>query len=195
MKGISEVRVKQNHKNPATHEALRSATLGAAVRALSLALATLSTGLIAGLFYAYAVSVNLGLSEQPDAAYVATVNAITERIENPLFFASFLGSVLFLLAALAAHYRRPRSGRFWLVALASILYIGGGFLLTMFVNVPMSYQLATVDPDAPVRVLAAARAAYEGPWNLWHSVRTVFSTLAFMALVAACLLRPGGRPR
>ncbi len=114
------------------------------MRALTLAGATLATGLMAGVFYAYAVSVNLGLAEQPDASYVATMQAINERIQNPAFFASFFGAVVFLLAALAAHYRRPRTGRFWLVALACALYIGGGFLLTVFANVPLNERLADV---------------------------------------------------
>jgi uncharacterized membrane protein len=97
------------------------------VRALTLAGATLTTGLIAGVFYAYAVSVNLGLAAQPDASYVATMQAINERIQNPTFFFSF-GAALFLLAALASHYRRPRSVRFRLIALACALYIGRGRL-------------------------------------------------------------------
>ena len=74
-----------------------------------------------------------------------------------------------------------------------MLYIGGGFLLTAFINVPMNDQLATVDPEAPARVLAQARDAYEGPWDFWNGVRTVFSTLAFLALIGACLLAPGRR--
>jgi uncharacterized membrane protein len=182
--------LKANEHNPARSEHMRPATLGSTARALTLALATLTTGLVAGLFYAYAVSVNPALAAQPDASYVATENAITEKIENPLFFASFLGAVMFLLAALAAHYsRRPRTGRFWLIAVASVLYIGGGFLLTMIVNAPMSYQLAAVNPEVPARVLAEARNAYEDPWNFWNGVRTVFTTLAFLALICACLLR------
>jgi uncharacterized membrane protein len=178
-----------NKKNSVSSGTLRPTALGSAVRSITLALATLTTGLIAGVFYDWSVSVTLGLATQPDAFYVATTNAITERIENPLFFASFLGAVLFLILALALHLRRPSSGRFWLVALACALYVGGGFLLTMFVNAPMSYQLTAVDPDAPAQVLAEARAAYEGPWNFWNWVRTVFSTLAFAALIGACLLR------
>jgi hypothetical protein len=93
------------------HKAARSTALGSAVRALALAGATITTGLIAGVFYAYAVSVNLGLAAQPDASYVATMQAINERIQNPLFFLSLFGAVLFLLAALAVHYRRPRTSR------------------------------------------------------------------------------------
>ena len=53
----------------------------------------------------------------------------------------------------------------------------------------MNDQLAAVDPDAPARVLSQARDAYEGPWDFWNGVRTVFSTLSFVALIWACLLR------
>ncbi len=176
----------------------RQVGFGSAVRAIVLAGATLTTGLIAGLFYTFAVSVDLGLAEQPDASYVATVNATNERILNPLFYASFLGAVLFLVVTLAVHLPRSQrgSGRFRLVALACALYIGGGFLLTMTVNMPMNDQLAAVDSDAPARVLAEARAAYEGPWDFWNGVRAGFSTLAFLALIGACLLGDGSpRPR
>jgi uncharacterized membrane protein len=171
------------------HEGPRARILGSAVRTLTLGLATLATGLVAGVFYAYAISVNLGLAAQPDASYVATMNAINERIENPLFFLSFFGAVLFLLATLAAHIPRPRSGRFLLVALACALYIGGCFLLTVFVNVPLNEELARVAADASPDELSGARAAYEEPWNFWNGVRTVFSSLAFLVLIGACLLR------
>ena len=192
---------KSNERNPVGPEAIRPTSLGSAVRSVTLALATLTTGLIAGVFYAYTVSVNLGLAEQPDASYVAVENAISDRIENPLFFASFIGAALFLLAALAAHSSRPRSARFWLVALACAFYIGGGLLVTMFVNVPLNEDLARVASDASAGELGRARAAYEDPWNFWNDVRAVSSVLAFVALVGACLLReglgrrPGGRSR
>jgi uncharacterized membrane protein len=195
-KGVPEVEEKPNKRNPMSPGALRPTDLGSAVRPLALALATFTTGLVAGVFYAYAVSVNLGLAAQPDAAYIATMQAINERIENPLFFLSFFGAVLFLLAALAAHCSpRPRSGRFWLIALASALYVGGGFLLTAFVNVPLNEALARVVAlDAFPGELAHARAAYEDPWVFWNGVRTVFSFLAFLALVCACLLREDHGP-
>jgi uncharacterized membrane protein len=170
-------------------------TLLSGVRALVLAGATLATGLVAGVFYAYSVSVDLGLAAQPDASYVATMQEINERIQNPLFFASFFGAVVFPLAALVVHLPGLGSGRFRLISLACLLYIGGGFLRTAFVNVPMNDQLAAVDPEAPGRVLSQARNAYEGPWNFWNGVRTVSSTLAFVALVCACLLRENGDER
>jgi uncharacterized membrane protein len=187
------VEEKPNKRNPTSPGAFRPRARGSAVRALTLAGATLTTGLVAGVFYAYAVSVNLGLAAQPDAAYIATMQAINERIQNPLFFLSFFGAVLFLMAALVVYSPRPRSGRFWLIALACVLYVGGGFLLTVFVNVPLNEELARVAADASAGELARARAGYEGPWNFWNGVRTVFSFLAFVTLVAACLLREDRR--
>ena len=159
------------------------------VRALMLGGATLTTGLVAGVFYAYSVSVDPGLAAQSDASYIATMQEINERIQNPLFFASFIGAVLFLLAALVVHLPRLRSSRFLLISLACLLYVAGGFLLTAFVNVPMNDQLATVDPEAPARVLSRAREAYEGPWNFWNGVRTILSTMAFLSLIGACMRR------
>jgi uncharacterized membrane protein len=94
---------------------------------------------------------------------------------------------------LAVHFPRPRSGRFLLVALACVLYVGGGFLLTVFVNVPLNEQLASVAADASPVELARQRAGYEGPWTFWNGVRTMFSFLAFVALVGACLLREDRR--
>ena len=167
----------------------RRRILGRFIRDLALACAVLTTGLMAGVFYAYAVSVNLGLAEQPDASYVATMNEINEKIQNPLFFPGFFGAVVFPVAALVAHLPRRRSGRFRLIALACALYVGGSFLVTVLASVPLNEELAQVATDAPASELARARAAYEEPWNFWNGVRGLFSVVAFAALIGACLLR------
>jgi len=150
---------------------------------------------MAGVFYAYAVSVNLGLAEQPDASYVATMNEINAKIQNPLFFPGFFGAVVFPIAALVAHLPHRRAGRFRLIVLACVLYVGGGFLVTALANVPLNEELARVATDAPADELARARAAYEGPWNLWNGVRGLFSVAAFIVLVGACLLREDSKAR
>ncbi len=68
-------------------------------------------------------------------------------------------------------------------------------MLTVFVNVPMNEELAGVSASASAGELASARTAYEGPWDFWNGVRTVFSSLAFLALIGACLWHEdrGGR--
>ncbi len=159
------------------------------VRTVTLIGATLTTGLISGFFYAYACSVTRGTALLPDERYIATMQAINATVRNGLFAISFFGAVAFLFLAAAVHLPGLRSWRFWLLALACVAYIGGGFLLTLLVSVPMNEELATVSLDAPVRVLAEARADYEGPWNYWNGVRTLFSTVAFALCVLACLYR------
>ena len=174
---------------------IRRRYLGRFIRGLTLACAVLTTGLMAGVFYAYAVSVNLGLAEQPDASYVATMNEINEKIQNPLFSPVFFGAVLFPFAALVAHLSHRRSGRFRLIVLACVLYFGGSFLVTVLGNIPLNEELARVAADAPADELARARAAYEGPWNFWNGVRGLFSVVAFVVLIAACLLREDPKAR
>jgi uncharacterized membrane protein len=173
----------------------RSVFVGRSIRDLTLACAVLTTGLMAGVFYAYAISVNLGLAEQPDASYVATMNEVNEKIQNPLFFPGFFGALVFPFAALVVHIPHRRSGRFRLIFLASLLYAGGSFLVTALANVPLNEELALVATDAPAEELARAREAYEEPWNFWNGVRGLFSLAAFVALIGACLLHydPGER--
>jgi uncharacterized membrane protein len=57
----------------------------------------LLSGLVAGLLYAYSCSVNSGLKNLPDAAYLKAMQSINIAIQNPLFFASFLGLPVLLI--------------------------------------------------------------------------------------------------
>ena len=169
-----------------SQRAIPLATLGSVARLLTLTLAVLTTGLIGGFFYAYACSVTLGLALLPDEQYVEAMQAINATVRNGVFAFSFFGAALSLLLALAVHGPRPGSRRFVFIALAAMLYIGGGFMVTFLVNVPMNEDLARVGDAAPA-VFGQARAEYEGSWNFWNGLRTLFSSLAFLALIGACL--------
>jgi uncharacterized membrane protein len=105
-----------------------------------------------------------------------------------VFAFSFFGAVVSLLSTLAVHAPQLRSRRFVLIALATVLYIGGGFMVTFLVNVSMNEELARVG-EVGRAALTQIRADYEGPWNFWNGVRTVFSSLALLALIGACLSR------
>jgi uncharacterized membrane protein len=177
---------KEHTTRPVT---TRPTAIGSLVRPLALAAATLTTGLIAGFFYAYACSVTRGHALLSDEQYVEAMQAINATVRNGVFALSFFGAVLSLIVALLVHAPRLRSLRFLLVAVACVLYIGGGFMVTFLVNVPMNEELARVGEVAPA-TLAQVRADYEGPWNYWNLVRTVFSSLAFLALIGAWHVRP-----
>ena len=62
----------------------------------ALAAATLTTGLMAGLYYAYAISVMLGLSMTDDRTFLSAMQQINVAILNPWFFVSFFGALVSL---------------------------------------------------------------------------------------------------
>ena len=59
---------------------------------ISLAAATIFTGLSAGLLYGWRVSVIPGTRRTSSHAYVETMQAINRAILNPAFFLVFLGA-------------------------------------------------------------------------------------------------------
>ena len=153
-----------------------------------LALATASTGLMAGVYYGFSVAVNPGLARLPAPAYIAAMQAINEVIVNPVFAASFFGAPLLLPLAAALYAGRALSRRFRLLVAASGVFLVGSLGVTVVGNIPLNdalaaFPLATATPEQA----AEARARFVRPWNRWHDVRALASALALVLSVGACL--------
>ena len=75
------------------------------------------TALIAGLLYAYSCSVIPGLKSLPDAEYIVTMQSINKAIQNPVFFISFMGTLVLLPITTYMNYSQPcrsDAGSCWL---------------------------------------------------------------------------------
>ena len=149
--------------------------------------AMVATGLMAGLFYTYAVSVMLGLGRTDDRTFVLAMQRINESIQNGAFLPVFFGA--FMLPAWAAVLHRRlglRDATRWIVA-GAVLY-GVALLVSFGVNIPLNNQLDRAgDPDV-ITNLAAVRDRFEGPWVAWNIVRTLLSTAALGCLGRALVL-------
>jgi uncharacterized membrane protein len=163
------------------------------LRSLSLVLALLATGLLAGFFYAYSSSVNQGLGDLDDAAYIAAMQSINDAVPNGVFVVSFIGAPVTLALAAVLH-ARDRSPRLPPLLVATGLVFVGGLLVTFAANVPLNDELAAVELTAAPDVLARARADYEDPWNTWNAIRAAACTAALGCVGWALLTRPAGRP-
>jgi uncharacterized membrane protein len=152
------------------------------LRRLTLVAATIASGLAAGFFYAYHVSVTRGHALIGDRAYLEAMQAINATVRNAEFALSFFGALLLGAVALALRAGRWRSATTWLLAAGVGLYLAA-FLVTMLVNVPMNEELAQVALSGSD--LAAVRADYEPPWNRANALRTALSIAAFVFLVTA----------
>jgi uncharacterized membrane protein len=155
---------------------------------ISLLLAALLSGLIAGLFYSYSCSVNPGLGKLSDAEYLRAMQSINREILNPAFFTSFIGTLLVLPLAAWFSYSSPAGPGFYFLVTASILYLVTVFGVTLFCNVPLNNMLDAFDGAlAPPGELNAHRTAFEAPWNRYHFVRTLGSVLTFALVILGIL--------
>jgi len=163
---------------------------------LLLGITIVLTGLSAGLLYAYSVSINNAFVNLTDTQYVAAMQNINIAIQNPIFFLSFLGAAVAL--PLSA-YKFRKTTVFKPLVLAAGLYVIGTLGVTMAINVPLNDKLAAFKLDAATaQQVTAARADYVGPWNSWHTVRTLAAIAAFATVTAAGLMsveeaKRGGR--
>ena len=62
------------------------------------------SGLIAGLFWGWSVSVARGLAKVSDCTYVSTMQSVNRAILNPMFLLVFMGSTFVLAGAAVASF-------------------------------------------------------------------------------------------
>lgn len=154
------------------------------IKTLTLLVAVILTGLSAGLFYAWTVSVIPGTRKVVDLTYLESMQSINRAILNPAFYLIFMGSPLLL--ALSTVLQFNAGSKFWLLLAATIVYLLGTFGVTVFGNVPLNDALDVLDlASLGEGELKGFRKSYEGRWNRLHWLRTAFSVLAFIISLLA----------
>ncbi|MGW4529953.1 anthrone oxygenase family protein [Nocardia sp. NPDC004340] len=155
-----------------------------ALRTAALVAATLTTGLTAGIFFAYATSVMTALGQSDDRTFVDIMQKINVVIINPPFMLAFMGSVGFTVLAAALHLGKDtRTTLIWVGVALALNVIA--FAVTSGLNVPLNNQLANAGDVAQIPDLAAVRSQFESSWVAWNVVRAVIHTLAFLVLTGA----------
>ena len=140
--------------------------------------ATIATGLMAGVYFIFAVAIMPGLRHLDDGGFVAAFQATDRAIINPVFLVAFFAPTV--LCAISALTERGEPGFGWIVA--ALVLNAAIVAATMAVNVPLNDALKgrgdVTGPDA-----AAARQAFqEGRWVAWNWFRTVASVAALVCL-------------
>ena len=154
-----------------------------------LAIAILSTGLIGGLLFGWMVSVIPGLKDVGDSTYVSTMQSINVRIVNPAFIIPFMLTPVLLAGAGVLEFRAGNERRGWLLGTAAVTYLLGVLAVTIGGNIPLNDALDVFDLDgATATQTAERRLGYEGPWNRWHTVRTLASGVAFALATSSAIV-------
>ena len=152
------------------------------LQGVALVTATMSMGLMAGVFGLFAHAIMPGLRTTDDRTFVGAFQAIDRAIINPLFMLWFFGALVFAGAAAALHAGEG-SVLPW-IAVPFVLYLVV-VAITLVVNVPLNDAIkAAGDPDAID--LAAVRERFdEARWVGWNVVRAILSTAALGSLAWA----------
>ncbi|MEY9211988.1 DUF1772 domain-containing protein [Thermobifida halotolerans] len=153
------------------------------VRWAAVVAATVTTGLLAGVFFAFSVAVMPGLARVGDRGVVEVMQRINEAILNGWFLVVFLGSPVLSLVAVVVHVGSSGAVLGWLVA----ALVGGVVSLAVTVrgSVPLNDALAQAGPVERMADPVGVRRRFEARWVRWNVVRTVASVLAFGCLVGA----------
>lgn len=155
------------------------ATFDQLLSALAL-VAALGCGLIAGLFFAFSVSIMKALARLPSADGIAAMQSINVAIINPAFLVAFFGTAAACaLVVIASLFRWHDPGAVYLLV-GGALYLVGSLLVTMVFNVPKNEALASVAPTDPDG--ASLWVSYVAKWTAWNHVRSVAALAAAAAL-------------
>lgn len=156
---------------------------------ITLILATLLCGLVAGLVLTFAVVVMPGIGTMNDRQFIQAFQAIDRVIQNnhPVFIVVWVGSALTTIAAVLLGFGQLNGPERLLLVVAGIVYIAGVQVPTGTINVPLNNQLQTLDASTmDETALAEARQAFEPRWIRWNTIRTVLAilvTAAFLVLL------------
>jgi uncharacterized membrane protein len=160
---------------------------------ISALVATLLTGAIFGVFYAWISTTMWGLDAADPRVAIAAMQAMNANVRNAAFFSVyFLPPAALLIAAGFALWDRAKAAAGFF-AVAAVVYFFGGLVLTTAIPVPMNLELAEVVVPQSINEAEAIWTDYSGEWQFWNQVRTVFCGIS-LALASLGLLniRVGG---
>ena len=184
---------RRAHPRARRHDAAAAASTGALVlmdevRSIVLVLATIATGLTAGVFWSYGNAVMPGLRATDDRTFVAAFQSIDRAIINPWFLGGgFFGALILTAVAAAMHLGDDwRSALPWIVA-AFVLHLVV-VIITVAINVPLNDAIKAAGDPATIDVDAVREAFSEAKWVAWNQVRIVLDIAAFAALGIALVL-------
>jgi uncharacterized membrane protein len=154
----------------------------------TLLVATMTTGLMAGVFGLYAHTIMPGLGRTDDRTFVGAFQSIDRAVINRWFIPTFLGALVSTALAGMLHLRdRDHSVLPW-VGAAFALYLPA-VIITFTVHVPRNDEIKAAGPPDEMTDPAAVRERFdETTWARWNVVRAATTTGALGCLAWALVL-------
>ncbi|MEM8497785.1 MAG: anthrone oxygenase family protein [Pseudomonadota bacterium] len=149
--------------------------------AVSVSIAAVGAGLMAGIYFVFSTFVMQALQELPQIDAAKAMNAINRVILRSLFMPLFFGTTAlyaWLLFVALQDHGSPGSSILFAAAFA---YLSGMFLITLVFNVPLNNELARAEGNEDD--LRKTWQLYTLVWVRWNHVRTLCSLLSALLSV------------
>ncbi|WP_157996883.1 anthrone oxygenase family protein [Streptomyces otsuchiensis] len=177
--------------DPSSGPGVSTAAAGGRAATALLYAAVVSVGLMAGLFFAYDISVMPGLAETGDITYATAMQSFNSTIDSSgAFGLVFVGALVSSAGAALAQYRAGRRALGHLVAAATVCYLVM-LAVTMGVNIPLNEELAAIGDPAAAGDLSVVDD-FRATWVATNIARTALCVAALALLTRACHLHGRG---
>ena len=144
----------------------------------ALILSTFLCSLVAGFLFAYAIVIMPGIKNLNDREFIRAFQVTDRIIQNnqPIFILVWVGSAIAVIISAVFGVGQLQGVDFFLLALATLMYIFGVQLSTIVIHLPLNNKLQTLDVDVMNETdLKVARNEFEPRWNTANIVRTAIS--------------------
>lgn len=167
-----------------TRPSTQSSTPSTRTAAIVLGATLVTTGLVAGVYFCFAVAIMPGLAHVDDRTFIDFLQQVNKRIENPVFFSCFFGAPILGVISIVQTRRlgTAEAGR-WIIAGVALAFVG--MLITMGGNIPLNNKIDDAGDPAKVADPAKLREDVENTWIAWNMARTLFATAALATLTRA----------
>jgi len=158
------------------------------IHTIILLLASLSTGIMAGIFFIWTNTIKPGIGKLNDMGYLSAFQSMNRVILNPIFIGIFIAPVILIPLSAALHLNILPDYKFWILLSATILYWIGTFGVTIRGNIPLNELLDKTNiENISTEQAKSLRQSIENKWNRFNLIRTISSISAFILLLLACL--------
>jgi uncharacterized membrane protein len=147
--------------------------------------ATITMGLVAGVFALFAHTIMPGLRKTDDHTFVAAFQQIDRAIVNPWFMTTaFAGALVLTLAAGIANRGAPALP--WIAAAFGLYLVA--VVVTTAINLPLNDAIKAAGDPNHINVAQVRAQFHETRWAAWNLLRVATTTTAFGLLAWALVL-------
>ena len=148
---------------------------------VAVTIALLGSALTAGVFFAFSSFVMKALARLPSSEGIAAMQSINIVVINLSFMGLFIGTAVLSLCLVGLALLRWNDPSAIFVLGAAVCYIAGSFFVTIFANVPLNDQLATL--SSTDLISRNAWNHYLDRWTMWNHVRTAAAMVAALLYI------------